>query len=196
MTFSNLATRMGASRRPRTAALAGLALAAALTAGCDGTPGARTEPGRGAAPGAAQIVGQSAEGAINIAVLVPPNFQVATASYQITKPGFSLAGSLNVAQSATISGVIGGIPVGTGYTLTLTMTDVAKKFTSCAGTSTFAVVGGTTTPVSVGVSCHLPQSVAVAPPAVPVPMPAVALLAVALLATGATGAGRRRDRTR
>jgi hypothetical protein len=195
MTFSKLATRTGASRRLRTAALAGLALAAALAGGCDGTPGARVEPGSGAAPGAAQIVGQRAEGAIDIAVLVPPNFQVATASYQIAKPGFSVTGSLNVAESATISGVIGGIPTGTGYTLTLTMTDVAKKFTSCAGSSTFAVVGGTTTPVIVGVSCHLPQSVAVGPPTVPVPMPAVVLLAVALLATGSFTAGRGRRRT-
>jgi hypothetical protein len=196
MTFSSLAARMVLSRRFRTG-LAGLALAATLAAGCDGAPGGRagTEPGCGASPGAAQVVGQSAEGAINIAVLVPPNFQVATASYQITKPGFSLTGSLNVAQSATVSGVIGGIPVGTGYTLTLAMTDVAKKFTGCSGSSTFAVAGGTTTPVSVDIACHLPQSISVGPPAVPVPMPAVALLAVALLATGSFFAGRGRGRT-
>ena len=196
MTFSNLTTRMASSRRLRTAGLAGLALVAALAGGCDGAPGTRAgaEPQNGAAPGAVQPVRQSTEGAINIAVLVPPNFQIATADYQITKPGISLTGSLNVAQSATISGVIGGIPAGTGYTLTLTMTDVAQKFTSCAGTSTFAVVGGTTTPVGVDVACHLPQSVAVGPPAVPVPMPAVVLLAVALLATGSFAAGRGRTR--
>ena len=84
--------------------------------------------------------------------------------------------------------------MGTGYTLILAMTDVAKKYTRCSGSSTFAVAGGTTTPVSVDIACLLPQSVSVGAPAVPVPMPAVALLAVALLATGSFFAGRGRRR--
>jgi hypothetical protein len=89
-----------------------------------------------------------------------------------------------------ISGVLGGIPAGTGYTLALTATDTAKKFTGCAGSSPVNVVGGATTPVSVAVDCHLPQPT-LTPPAVPIPMSAVVLLAVALLAAGVLTTGRR-----
>ena len=109
------------------------------------------DPGSGVAN-----AGQSAPGALSIALVVPPNFQINTISYQLTKTGFSQAGSLNVAQSGAVSGVIGGIPAGTGYTLALTASDVGKKFTSCAGSSMVAVTGGATTPVSVTIECHLP----------------------------------------
>ena len=163
--------------------IVGLALAAVLTSGCNNPPTAVADPGSGVAN-----PGQSASGALSIAVVVPPDFQIDAINYQLTKTGFSQAGSLNVAQSGTISGVIGGIPAGTGYTLTLTATDVAKKFASCAGSSTVAVTAGATTPVSVAIECRLPP--VVPPPTVPVPMPAVALLAIALLATGARATRR------
>jgi hypothetical protein len=127
--------------------------------------------------------------------VVPPNFQINTVNYQLTKTGFSQAGSLNVAQSGTVTGVIGGIPSGTGYTLALTASDVGQKFTSCAGSSMVAVTGGATTPVSVNIECRLPPQVT-PPPAVPVPMPAVALLAIALLASGAAGTRPPGRRTR
>jgi hypothetical protein len=172
-------------RSLETLGIAGLALVAVLTSGCNTPPSAVADPG-----GALANAGQSAPGALSIAVVVPPNLQIDTINYQLTKTGFSQAGSLNVAQSGTISGVIGGIPAGTGYTLALTTTDVAKTFTSCAGSSTVAVTGGTTTPVSVAIECRLPSNVVTTPPAVPIPMPAVVLLAVVLLATGA-GATRR-----
>ena len=90
----------------------------------------------------------------------------------------------------TVSGVIGGIPAGTDYTLALTATYVVQKFTSCAGSSTVAVTAGATTPVSVAIECRLPPVATTTPPAVPVPMPAVALLAIALLAMGATATRR------
>jgi hypothetical protein len=173
-----------------TAAIVALALAVGLTGGCGNAPAAVEGPASGVAnPGPS-----AAPGALSVALVVPPNFQINTISYQLTKTGFSLAGNLNVAQSGTISGVIGGIPAGTGYTLALAASDVGKQFTSCAGSSTVAVTGGTTTPVSVNIDCRLPP--VGAPPAVPVPMSAVVLLAVALLATGATATGQSGRRAR
>jgi hypothetical protein len=166
-----------------TSGIVGVALAAVLSIGCETPPATVAAPGSGVAN-----AGQSGAGSLNIAVVVPPNFQINTIGYQLTKTGFSQAGSLNVAQSGTVSGVIGGIPAGTGYTLALTATDVAQKFTSCAGSSPVAVTGGATTPVSVAIECRLPA--VTPPPSVPIPMPAVALLAVALLATGATATRR------
>ena len=169
-----------------TSGIVGFALAAALTSGCQTPPAAVADPGSSVAnPGQSATV----PGSLSIALVVPPNFQIDTISYQLTKTGFSQVGSLNVAQSGTVSGVIGGIPAGTGYTLALAASDVGKKFTSCAGSSMVAVTGGATTPVSVAIECHLPPLVT-PPPAVPIPMPAVALLAVALLATGATATRR------
>ena len=161
-----------------------LALAAVLTSGgCQTPPAAVADPASGA--GVAKA-GQSDPGSLSIALVVPPSFRIDTIGYQLTKTGFSQAGTLNVAQSGTVSGVIGGIPAGTGYTLALAASDVGQKFTSCAGSSLVAVTGGATTPVSVNIECRLPPQVT-PPPTVPVPMPAVALLAVALLAGGAAG---------
>ena len=175
-----------------TSGIVALALAMVFTGGCSNAPAAVEGPGSGALN-----AGQSAPGALSIALVVPPNAQINTISYQLTKTGFSQAGSLNVAQSGTVSGVIGGIPAGTGYTLALTASDVAKNFTSCAGSSMVAVTAGATTPVSVNIECRLPPLVTT-PPSVPIPMPAVALLAVALLASGAaaTRRGGRRARHR
>ncbi len=138
--------------------------------------------------------GRTPPGLLSVGLVVPPNFQINTISYQLSKTGFSQAGSLNVAQSGAVSGVIGGIPAGTGYTLALTASDVGQKFTSCAGSSLVDVTGGATTPVSVNIECHLPP--VPPPPSVPVPMSAVVLLAVALLTTGAmaTRPGARRAR--
>ena len=155
-----------------TLGVVGLGLAAVLTSGCGTPPSSVAEPASG--PKAEP----SAPGSLSVALAVPPNLEIDTISYQLTKTGFSQAGSLNVARSGTISGVIGGIPAGTGYTLALSATDVAKKFSSCTGSSTVAVTGGATTPVSVAIDCRL------TPLAVPVPMPAVVFLAVFLLATG------------
>lgn len=170
-----------------------LALAIGVTIGCSNAPAVVDGPGSGVknqSPGAVP-------GGLTVALVVPPNAQINTVSYQLTNTGFSQSGSLNVAQSGVASGVLGGIPAGTGYTLALTASDVGMKFTSCAGSSTVAVTAGTTTPVSVNIECRLPQTVT-QPPTVPVPMPAVALLAVALLAAGATATrrGGRRARNR
>jgi hypothetical protein len=196
MILSKIGTRKSGTRMSArcwwlgTSGIVGLALAAALTSGCQTPPAAvADDPGSGAANAGQKNAGQSAPGSLSVALVVPPNFQINTISYQLTKTGFSLAGNLNVAQSGTVSGVIGGIPAGTGYTLALTASDVAKKFTGCAGSSMVAVTGGATTPVSVNIECHLPPLVT-PPPSVPIPMPAVALLAIALLATGATATRR------
>ena len=193
MISSKVETRMSSRRwSPGTSGIVGLALAAALMSGCSNAPAAVEGPGRVAG---STTAGENASGALSVGLVVPPNFQVNTISYQLTKVGFSQSGSLNVAQSGVVSGVIGGIPAGTGYTLALTASDVGQKFTSCAGSSMVAVTGGATTPVSVNIECHLPP---VPPPSVPVPMSAVVLLAVALLATGATATrpDRRRARNR
>ena len=120
-------------------ALAAVALVAALAGGCTDQPAAATGPAGNPAPAGSGV------GALDVALAVPPSFQIATVNYQLTKTGYSKSGTLDVSQAQTISGVLGGIPAGTGYTLTLTATDTAQKFTGCTGASPVTVVAGTTT---------------------------------------------------
>jgi phospholipase C len=77
-----------------------------------------------------------------------------TVNYTITGPhGYSKTGSIDVSHSTTISAVIGGIPVGSGYTITLTATSVDGSLT-CSGSATFSVTAHTTTAVTVKLECH------------------------------------------
>ncbi|HEY3252982.1 MAG TPA: metallophosphoesterase, partial [Polyangiaceae bacterium] len=74
-------------------------------------------------------------------------------SYTIIGPAsFSKTGSLDVSKSSTISGLIGGIPAGTGYSITLSASAVDASAT-CGGSATFDVTAGQKTTVSVAVTC-------------------------------------------
>ena len=82
---------------------------------------------------------------------------VSTVSYSITGP-HSYSGTINVADSSTLSAVIGGILAGNGYVLTLTATSVDGT-TTCAGTSApFNVTARTTTAVAVHLQCNRPRN--------------------------------------
>src|ERR1700727_2409032 len=87
-----------------TSGIVGLGLAVVLASGCN------TPPSTGAAPGSGLAnTPQHPSGALSVAGVVPPNYEIDTINYQLTNTGFSQAGSLNVAHSGTVSGVIGGI---------------------------------------------------------------------------------------
>ena len=95
-------------------------------------------------------------GSVDIA-LVQGGVTLTTVNYSISGPnGFSKTGSINVASSNTVSAVIGGLPAGTGYTITLTGT--GTDGTACAGSAPFTVTAGTVTAVSVGLDCHQPAN--------------------------------------
>ncbi|HET7543908.1 MAG TPA: hypothetical protein VFK05_28750 [Polyangiaceae bacterium] len=75
-------------------------------------------------------------------------------SYAIAGPGnYTKSGTLNVAHSSVVSAVLGGIPEGHGYTITLTGT-TTDGTTSCSGSGTFDVVAHETSSVSVHLLCH------------------------------------------
>jgi phage tail sheath gpL-like len=175
------------SSHRRSVALAAAALLSVLAGGCTDQPPAATGSGN---PGA----GESGTGAVDVALAVPPKLNIATINYQLTNTGYSKSGTFDVSQTQTLSAVVGGIPAGTGYTLAMSATDTANKFTGCTGSSSVNVVAGATTPVSVAMDCHLPQQVIVSTPNVPVPMSAVVLLAAGLLAAGLLTNGRRGER--
>jgi hypothetical protein len=97
--------------------------------------------------------GSSGAGAGSIALVLKGGSVVNTFSYSITGPNM-YSGSINVANSATVSATIGGILGGSGYALTLTGTSTDSQ-TTCAGTSaSFTVSPGGTTSVPVTIDCH------------------------------------------
>ncbi|HLK91910.1 MAG TPA: alkaline phosphatase family protein [Polyangia bacterium] len=96
----------------------------------------------------------SATGSVDIA-LVQGGVTINSVNYTINGPAnFSKSGTIDVSQSATLSTIIGGLPAGNGYTITLTAT--GTDGTSCGGSATFNVTAGAVTKVSVTLECHQP----------------------------------------
>jgi hypothetical protein len=98
--------------------------------------------------------GRATDGRIGVALTIGSGTTIQTATYTITGPnGFSKTNTVDVSQSTTLSFTVGGLPVGTGYSIEIDATDTTGA-TTCAGTATFAVTAGTTTTVAVKLDCH------------------------------------------
>jgi len=94
-------------------------------------------------------------GEVGLTLLVASGETLNTVSYTITGPnGFSRMGAIDVSNSATISAVISGIPVGSGYQISLRGTTTDGKGV-CMGSATFDVTSGGTTQVPVHVTCDI-----------------------------------------
>jgi hypothetical protein len=92
-------------------------------------------------------------GSIDLA-LIEGGVTLTSVSYTITGPnGFSKAGTINVAASSTLSTIIGGLPAGNGFTITLAATGTDGT-TTCGGSATFNVTAGAVAAVSVALDCH------------------------------------------
>ena len=109
----------------------------------------------GTAPaGGGSATAEASAGSLQFALQLANGSTVSSASYVILGPnGFTKAASLNVANSSTISTVIGGLPAGTGYAITITATSTDGT-TNCGGSASFNVTAGGTTTVTVGLTCH------------------------------------------
>ncbi|HLK91496.1 MAG TPA: metallophosphoesterase [Polyangia bacterium] len=111
--------------------------------GCESTPNDVSGNAPTAGAGSVALVLSGGAGVVN------------AFSYSITGPN-SYSGSINVANSATVSALIGGIAAGSGYALSITGASTDGK-TSCAGASaSFSVSAGATTSVSVVIDCKAP----------------------------------------
>lgn len=152
---------------------AGLALAA-----CQPPPG---EGPNGSGPAAPAP--ENGVGSIRLALSVGPSLHLDSVSYDIGGNGFHKAATIDVSRSSTFSTIVSGIPVGAGYTVTLTAQDAAHKLTGCTGSAPFDVTGGAVVPVAVDVQCH-EAPVTPPPPSVPVPRGVSYALAAMFLALG------------
>jgi phospholipase C len=75
-------------------------------------------------------------------------------SYMITGPAsFMKSGSIDVSSSTSLMATIGGLPAGSGFTITLSGTSVDGA-TQCGGSAGFSVTAHATSPVMVALDCH------------------------------------------
>jgi hypothetical protein len=82
-----------------------------------------------------------------------------TISYVVTGPAsFTKTGLLDVSHSATITGDVGGLPAGTGFSIALNATSIDGGST-CTGSQGFDIVAHQTTSVTVHLVCKVPTKV-------------------------------------
>jgi phospholipase C len=99
--------------------------------------------------------GDTTGGSIGL-LLAGGTVNLSTLSYSITGPGgFTKTGSVDVSSSTTASVVIGGLPAGTGFTITVTGTSTDGS-TTCSGGASFSVTASSTTTVKLTLDCHQP----------------------------------------
>ena len=83
-----------------------------------------------------------------------PGQTLDTVAYTLTGPNnFTKTGTLDVSHSTTVSGTIGGMPAGNGFTISLNGT-TTNGGTNCLGSAMFNVTARQTTMVSVHLTCH------------------------------------------
>jgi arylsulfatase A-like enzyme len=87
-------------------------------------------------------------GTIGLTLAADPGVTLNAVTYSITGNGLTKTGAIDTSDSPTISGTIGGIPSGKGYTITLTAKSVDGNITF-TGSATFDVTAGATTSVTI-----------------------------------------------
>lgn len=87
-------------------------------------------------------------GSLDLNLDVAPGVTINNVTYTITGNGFNKSGSIDVSGAPVISAVIGGIPAGTGYTITLTASS-AQHNATFTGSAKFDVTAGGTASVTV-----------------------------------------------
>lgn len=92
--------------------------------------------------------GSEQVGSLGFNLEVAPGVTLNSVTYTITGNGFEKSGTIDTSGSPTITGTIGGIPAGNGYTITLTATSVEGD-TTFTGSANFNVTAGETTSVSI-----------------------------------------------
>jgi len=154
-------------------------------------PGSEAAPGRIAAPGQRSSAGapqgaaqEENVGSIALSLKIGDK-QLDAMGYAIVGSGFSTSGSLDVSHSSKVSGIVGGIPFGTNFALTMSGKGVGPAPLDCAGSTSFDMQDVGPLPVSIQITCKEPTVVEPpAPTPAPVPPLAVFTLACALAALG------------
>jgi arylsulfatase A-like enzyme len=92
--------------------------------------------------------GEEQTGELGLNLEAAPGVTLNSVSYTITGNGFTKSGTIDTSGTPTISGTIGGIPAGKGFTITLTATS-AEGNATFTGSAKFDVTAGKTTSVTI-----------------------------------------------
>ncbi|MGH7438791.1 MAG: hypothetical protein ACRENE_24150 [Polyangiaceae bacterium] len=132
----------------RAASVGAIAFACTAVVGaCSGSVDTETPPSDGGSGDAAGPVGS-----INVEFRLPSG-SASAASYRLTGPnGYSLASMLDFQGSQAVGFLLGSIPAGTGYELSLTASG-EDGGESCSGSTTFAVKANETTMITLDATC-------------------------------------------
>ncbi|HVW27418.1 MAG TPA: hypothetical protein VHC69_18770 [Polyangiaceae bacterium] len=118
--------------------------------------GGSDEPAPAAKNAAKHDSSSTTTGSVGLELQVGSGAVVNTASYTITGPnGFTKSGTIDVSNSTTLTAVIGGLPAGQGFSISVTAT-ATDGATTCSGSATFNVTARSTTSVTVALDCHEP----------------------------------------
>jgi hypothetical protein len=110
----------------------------------------------GAAACATGPAASDGTGQVQMALQIAPGVSLTSAAYTIAGPsGFTSNGTVSVGQTADVPVVLGGLPAGTGYTLTVTGT-ASDGATVCSGSTGFDVGTNARTTVIVHLACRQP----------------------------------------
>lgn len=91
-------------------------------------------------------------GSVGMAITLPDDSVISSVTYNITGPNnYSRTGSVPVADSTLLTFRVGGLPVGNGYSITLSSTTSFNN--SCMGSAQFNILNNATTRVSVLLIC-------------------------------------------
>src|SRR5204862_7398401 len=105
------------------------------------------DQGNGTSTPATASEGKSGE--VNLDLQLANGATLNSATYTIVGPNsYSKTGSIDLSSATKLSATIGGIPVGIGYSITISGTTTDTS-TTCGGSATFNVTARTTTPVTV-----------------------------------------------
>jgi phospholipase C len=90
----------------------------------------------------------------SIGLVLSGGVTITTLSYSITGPlGFTKTGSVDVSSSTRPTAVIGGLPAGSGFIITVSATSIDGA-TQCAGSASFSVTANSTTAVALTLDCR------------------------------------------
>ena len=123
-----------------------------LVAACAAVSCSAEDTGR--SPGSA--LASESTGAIGLALTPVAGVTLNAFSYTIVGPNaFSRSSTVDISHSATLSTTVGGLPIGSGYSVTISST-ATDATTTCSGSASFSVSAGTTSPVAVHLQCRAP----------------------------------------
>ncbi len=148
------------------AGMAGLTSAAAVQAGCSSTKEseAPAEPAAvNQSPSLQVPTNEDNTGTVGMQLTLPGGEEVDSVAWVVTAPGADggsivvQTGTVSLQNSETVSFLIGGIPAGAAYTITLSGAS-ADGTATCVGSAQFDTTARTTTNVSVLLQCNTPAS--------------------------------------